>query len=100
MIIITTLAATAAISAAVLLAPLATADTGTDYGDTHAWAVCSTLEQYPSVGGIAGVAEGMHELSDLTYDQTIEAIEEAIHTQCPRFTGLIEAFTHAETTQA
>jgi hypothetical protein len=100
MILTTTVAAALVCASALATAPLASADVGTDYGDTHAGPVCSTLAQYPSFGGLTGIAQAIHELDGLSYYQAGEAIAEAVYTQCPQFVGLIQAFTHAGTTQA
>ncbi len=100
MITITTTLAAAAVATAVITAPLAGADAGTDYGDSHADAVCSTLTAYPSTGGLAGVAQAIHELDGLSYYQAGEAIGEAVYTQCPQFVPLITAFARTGTTQA
>lgn len=96
----TTVTAALVCASALTTAPLAGADTGTDYGDTNAQQVCSVLADYPSFGGITGIAQAIHEMDGLSYYQAGEAIAEAVYTVCPRFIPLIQAFTHAGTTQA
>lgn len=65
-----------------------------DYGTANAANVCSTLTNVPSVGGVGGIVEAMHELGGLTYEQSGEAILTAVYTSCPQFMPLITAFEH------
>ena len=70
---------------ALVIIPRAHADTGTDYGNTYASAICATLDDYPSVAGIIGISRAIVEHDQLTYYQAGEAIATAINQHCPRF---------------
>ncbi len=53
-----------------------------------------------AIGAAMITTAPLNEMDGLSYYQAGEAIAEAVYTQCPQFVGLIQAFTHAETTQA
>jgi hypothetical protein len=86
-------------------APVAGADAGTDYGSTHAAAICATLTENQSLNGnqsFDGImsAAGKAVTDGLSAYQAGEALATAVGTTCPQFVPLIAAFAHMGTTTA
>lgn len=63
----------------------AKADTGTDY------AVCSVLEQYPSIQGIIGIGLALKDEGYSGYEAG-EVIGTAVINECPQFIPLMMRF--------
>jgi hypothetical protein len=74
------------------------ADAGTVYGSAHAADVCSVLTDYPSVGGILGIAQGITQRDGLSPYQAGEAVGTAVYKSCPQFVPLLTAFAHMGST--
>jgi hypothetical protein len=93
-----------AIAAAVILARVAGADAGTDYGNAHADALCSKLAENPSFDGVLAartptIGDSI-EKGDLSPYQAGEALGTAVGTTCPQYVPLIISFAHRGTTLA
>lgn len=60
------------------------------YADTYHSAICDTIRDYPTVGGVLGVWQGVQENSGLTLDNAGDVIDYAVGTYCPQYTGLLK----------
>lgn len=87
-----------------LLATPADADPGTDrqvraYAADAAPVICSVLDDYPTISGVAGVLQGIKTDSGLTDFQSGQVIAIAVQASCPRHVGLLQRFvdTYAPT---
>jgi hypothetical protein len=87
--IITTAAALAV--AAITQASLARADILSDEVGALKLIICSTIEKYPSVAGVAGVVEGLVE-NGATPEQAGLAIGIAVREDCPFEEPVLQAF--------
>jgi hypothetical protein len=92
------LIAAAGIGAALTVAPLAvagvaSADQASNNADTYYAAICSTLDQYPSIGGIMGIGQYLHNNEGFSYYDGGRIIGEAVYGHCTRHSGLIATFT-------
>ena len=92
--ILTTTLTISAIATAVIAAPAAVADAGTDYGNTHAAAVCSELGAQPTLDGVNSVAEQLSTQDGLSLYQAGEAVGTAVFAQCKQYVPLITAYAH------
>lgn len=67
------------------------------YAALYGGIVCDVLDQYPTVSGVAGVADGITEESGFTPFEAGEVIGLAVTDTCPRHMGLIRRFIAANT---
>lgn len=67
------------------------------YGDTYHSAICSTIADYPSIGGVLGVWQGVQQHSGLTMDNAGDVIDYAVGTYCPQWTSLLQRTASAVT---
>lgn len=54
--------------------------------------VCTTLDAYPSFGGLVGISRAIVETGGLSYRDAGMAIGYAVQEICPRHTGLLMRF--------
>lgn len=87
-----TFAAAWLVSALILTAAPAHADRVDTYTVFAAPAVCSTLDQFPTVAGVAGVGDGIVADSGFTYFQAGRVIADAVNGWCPRHLPLLQRF--------
>lgn len=65
-------------------------DPAQDYADQYGTVICQTLDSYPSVPGMFGIAQGVLDNSTLSAYQAGRAVALAIIDTCPRHIGLLE----------
>ena len=78
----------------VMLSPSAKADPDSmvyAYAAVFGEAVCSTLDSYPSYGGIYGIADSIAE-DGLTYHQAGQVIAISVAEICPQHLALVKSF--------
>jgi hypothetical protein len=68
------------------------ADAGTDYAADHAATICSVLDQYPTIGGIAGIGQAIVEEGELSFREAGEAIGVSVAVVCPWHQPIVDAF--------
>lgn len=88
---------------AILFAASAKADPDSDvyaYSAEYGGAVCSVLDDYPSVGGMLGVGQAIVEHGHLTEYQAGEVIALSVTEICPRHMGLLARFVRVYGTAA
>lgn len=74
------------------LAPHAHADGVENYAGVVAPAVCSTLDDYPTIPGLLGVLNGIaHDSGFSAYDAG-RVVGMSVYGSCPRHAGLVERF--------
>lgn len=85
-----------AVGAAVMLAARAHADPIDSrvvmYGAQSSTAVCSTLAEFPSFTGVAGVMQGIEENGHFTVYQAAQVVVIAVEAACPERIPLLQAF--------
>lgn len=69
----------------------ADADPALDYASLYAGAVCSTLDEYPSIAGVTGIGQAIHE-DGLSFYDAGRAVGIAVAVECPRHQPLLDAF--------
>lgn len=74
-------------------------DTSIAYALQYSEAVCSTLDKYPSFGGIVGIAQAITE-DGLTMRQAGTVIGLSVAETCPWHTGLMNRFIAATSSAA
>ena len=80
------------ITAAVIsFAPPAKADAAYSYAAQYGAAVCTTLDEYPTIDGVLGVGSAIIKDGLTAYDAG-RAIFYAVADVCPRHLGLLRAF--------
>lgn len=62
------------------------------YALTAAPSMCLVLDEYPTLPGVEGVLQGIHNDSGFTAYQSGEALALGVQTQCPRHLPLLERF--------
>lgn len=73
-------------------APDAHADPLSDYTVLAATAVCSTLDDHPTVPGVTGVITGVMDDSGFTAYDSGEVVARAVIGWCPRHVPLLQRF--------
>jgi hypothetical protein len=68
------------------------ADPLDNYAVTNAYAICSTLDSYPTFPGVMGVGQGIVQDTGWTYVQAGRVIGEAVYASCPRHLALLDRF--------
>lgn len=95
------MAVVAALGCAVILLSTGTAKADTSdalaYAAEYGPAVCLTLDDYPSLGGIVGIAKAIVEQTGMTYHDAGQAIGYSVSEICPRHMGLLARFIAAST---
>lgn len=70
----------------------AKADTVDNYV-TVAWpAVCSTLDEYPTLNGVMGVLQGVEQDTGFGDFDAGRVVGKSVFAYCPRHTGLLQRF--------
>lgn len=85
------------IGAALYFSVPANADNGassevTNYALDAAPAMCSTLDDYPSIPGVQGVLKGIENDSGFNAYQAGQALVIGVESNCPRHMGLLTRF--------
>lgn len=93
------LSASALLGAALYFASPARADgyLSTDeqvYVEMHGGAVCTTLAEYPSYGGVLGIAEAISE-DGFAPDDAVDVINESVLNYCDQYWPLLQAIGKA-----
>lgn len=90
------MAASALLTAAVYYSIPAHADPGeqqvTNYAAWAAPAVCSVIDDYPTLPGVAGVVTAVAKDSGFTLMQAAEVVALAVQSLCPRHIALFDRF--------
>lgn len=92
------LTGTAVVASAAILAGTAKADTdgaAFAYAAAYGTVVCQVLDEYPTYGGIEGIAEAIVE-DGLSYYQAGEVIALSVIRICPQHTALMNRYVTAE----
>lgn len=63
-----------------------------EYAGQNAGAICAVLDDYPSVGGVAGIGQAIVEEGYLSFYQAGQAIAISVFTVCPEHEPVIEDF--------
>jgi hypothetical protein len=63
-----------------------------EYAKDNAAAVCSTLDDFPSVAGVAGIAQAIVEQGYLSYYQAGQAIAISVMAVCPEHQPVLDRF--------
>lgn len=79
-------------AAVVFTAGPADADTGTEYGENNWQAICLTLDEHPTVGGVIGVAQAIVADGPMSFYQAGEALGWAVYLHCPRHAATLDRF--------
>ena len=93
------LALMAALGCIVMLAsaPHAKADSPSpyviDYAIENGDVACSVLDEYPSVGGLIGLMQGIAEHGNMTPYEAGQVAGLAVYEYCPRYIPLLDRFT-------
>lgn len=66
-----------------------------EYAAQNAGAICATLDAYPSVGGVAGIAQAIVNSGYLSFYQAGQAIGISVLTTCPEHGVVIDRFVAA-----
>jgi hypothetical protein len=65
------------------------------YAAKSGTAVCDTLDDYPTILGVAGVSEGIMQDGGFTGYQAGQIVAIAVESNCPRFLPLLREFVNA-----
>lgn len=68
-----------------IVAPVAKADTATNYGLVNEYRICKVFSQYPNAQGVIGIAQAIIEETGFTPTQAGEAIAAGIIDYCPGY---------------
>lgn len=85
----------AVVVAAMILAGGAKADPASDYAAINAGAICSTIDDYPTVAGVTGVVQGVIQDSGMSPYDSGRAIATAVKYWCPRNLPVLQRFIAA-----
>ncbi len=84
------------ITAATIIAAPAKADpdrVSVDYAQRYGWAVCATLDEFPSFAGLIGVGESIYD-DGLSWRQAGQVLAVSVADQCPRHLQMMNAFAN------
>jgi hypothetical protein len=62
-----------------------------DYAQRYGWAVCATLDDFPSFAGVVGVGESIND-DGLSWRQAGYVLAVSVSDRCPRHLALLKAF--------
>lgn len=80
------------IGAAIAFASPAHADPVSNYAEISAGPICSTLDSYPSLAGVSGVAAAIEEDAGFSAYDAGRVIAMAVIDYCPRHLGLLRQY--------
>lgn len=63
-----------------------------NYARAVAPAVCGTLDDYPTLPGVAGVVAGIQDDSGFTTDQSVQVLVLSVESRCVRHWPLLQRF--------
>lgn len=73
----------------------ARADAGTDYAALNAGRICATLDQFPSITGVAGIGKAIVDEGYLSYYEAGRAIGVSVAVVCPWHQPVLDRFIAA-----
>lgn len=65
-----------------------------NYAYTAAPVMCSTLDAYPSLPGVDGVLDAIHDDSGFTWTQTAQALVLGVQFRCTRHIPLLQRYAN------
>lgn len=85
----------AAILSGLITAPHAKADGYLSPGEAlyvadYGWAVCQTIADHPSTGGVLGVVKGVMTTGGFTADNAVDVVNASVQGQCPEWWPLLQ----------